>query len=105
MIDSETEAVYVSLLFAIRDRDLIHMDGGFASALYNMMKFIEVNWRDLVADVRSGRLKESLNVSEDHRRVINTHLVPDPERAHELETEFEKGETKPRCKHEPNLYY
>ena len=92
VVDSEAEAVYVSLLFALRDRDLIRMDGGFASSLYNTMKFLESNWRDLVADVRSGRLKEDLKVSEEHRRVINRHLVADPERAHELEVQFGKGE-------------
>ena len=91
VVDTEAEAMYVSLLFGIRDRYLARIDGGFASGLYNVLTFIENNWRDLVADVRSGRLKEGLNVSEEHRRVINKYLVPDPERADELEAEFKKG--------------
>ena len=83
--------MYVSILFGIRDRNLYHIEGGFASGLYNMLTFIERNWRDLVEDVRSGRLKEGLNVSEEQRRVINKYLVHDPERASELEAEFKKG--------------
>ena len=91
VVDTEAEAMYVSILFGIRDRNLYHIEGGFASGLYNMLTFIEHNWRDLVEDVRSGRLKEGLNVSEEQRRVINKYLVPDPERASELEAEFKKG--------------
>ena len=92
VVDTETEAIYVSLLFGLRDRDLCRIDTGFASTFYNMMQFLEHNWRSLVEDVRSGRLSEGLNVSEEQRRAINKHLVPDPQRAHELEAQFEKGE-------------
>ncbi|XP_043229044.1 probable indole-3-acetic acid-amido synthetase GH3.9 [Amphibalanus amphitrite] len=91
VVDTEAEAMYVSLLFGIRDRNLCRIEGGFASGLYNMLMFIETNWRDLVADVRSGRLKEGLDLTEEQRRVITKYLVADPQRADELENEFNKG--------------
>ena len=92
VVDTEAEAMYVSLLFGIRDRDLARIEGGFASGLYNMLTYIEGNWRDLVADVRSGRLKKTLDLTEEQRSAITKHLVADPERADELEAEFKKGE-------------
>ena len=91
VVDTEAEAMYVSLLFGLRDRELFRIEGGFASGLFNMLTFIETNWRDLVADIRSGRVKESLPLKEEHRRVINKYLVSDPARADELEVEFKKG--------------
>ncbi|XP_043231784.1 probable indole-3-acetic acid-amido synthetase GH3.9 [Amphibalanus amphitrite] len=93
VVDTETEAIYTSLLFGLRDPDLCRVDFGFASTFYNVMQFLESHWRDLVEDIRSGRLKENLNVTEEQRRAINKHLVPDPQRAHQLEVEFKKGFT------------
>jgi len=91
VITSEAEALHVSLLFALRDPDIELWDAGFASGLWSQLQFLEQHWRTIVHDIGAGRLSPELNISAEHRVIINGLLSPEPERAAELRRQFERG--------------
>ena len=92
-IGDQEASSYVGLLFGLRDPDVERLDGSFASNMFTLLKFLEENWRRLVQDVRTGRLDDKVNVTQEVREKLNGLLKPDPVRAAFLEKEFTKGET------------
>ena len=63
-IPTEQEAVYVHLLFALKDRELGFLFSIFAMHLYNIMVTLQNNWENLVSDIGRGSLKEDLPISQ-----------------------------------------
>jgi hypothetical protein len=84
-------ATYVHFLFALRERGLRRIDTGFASSLYSAFIYLEKNWEVFVADVRNGSINPSVDVTVEIRQQLLKHLQPLPERADELQREFEQG--------------
>ncbi|OQV13545.1 putative Indole-3-acetic acid-amido synthetase GH3.17 [Hypsibius exemplaris] len=82
---------YVQLLFALRCRCLGAIDGIYATFVYYAFRMLEKEWRFLVENLRNAAIKQDLELPEDTREELLSHLVPDPVRADELELEFEKG--------------
>ena len=93
-ISDQEASRYVGLLFGLRDRDVERLDGSFASGMFALLKSLEENWRRLVQDIRTGRLDERVNVTQELRGKLNDLLQPDPVRAAELEAKFCKGKSK-----------
>ena len=52
----------------------------FTTALYDLMHYIELNWENLVNDIRLGRLDEDVNIPDELRKKFNSSLSPDPKR-------------------------
>lgn len=90
-IDTEPEALYVHLLFGLKDPFLGMLEANFASLIYSAFVELERQWRHLVKDIETGRLNPDLDVSPDIREKLQNLLKPDPARAAELKEEFEKG--------------
>ena len=82
---------YVHALFGLRDKDISMIRNVFIYQFLTLIRSIKLNHKDLVDDIRRGRIKEDLDIDADLRSEINGHLSPMPERAAELEREFAKG--------------
>lgn len=90
-ITSGAEALYVHLLFALKDRSLGILEASFASVLYYTFALLQQQWEQLVEDIRLGRVNPALTVADDIRLRLNAQLKPDPRRAYELAVEFGSG--------------
>ncbi|XP_046573820.1 indole-3-acetic acid-amido synthetase GH3.2-like isoform X2 [Haliotis rubra] len=90
-IYSEHESQYVHMVFALRERDLGAMYAMTSTAVLQVLTLVEQNWRRLVRDIRRGELDEDLEIAQDVRESLNSHLTPLPERADKLEEIFRSG--------------
>ncbi|GAU92548.1 hypothetical protein RvY_04615 [Ramazzottius varieornatus] len=90
-IEDPRAATYVQLLFALKYRNLGAIDGLAASLVYFALKQLEADWKELVKDIRLGSLNKDLLLSDSVRRILESQLTPDQQRASRLEREFEKG--------------
>ena len=82
---------YINALFGLRDRHISMISSVFIHQFLTLIRCIKINYKDLTNDVRRGRIKEDLDISENLRAEVNSHLAPMPTRAAELEREFAKG--------------
>lgn len=65
---TEPEALYIHLLFALKDRNLGILEANFAQLVYSGLLALEAQWKSLVEDVELGRVNPILNIKEDVRR-------------------------------------
>ena len=65
---TEPEALYINLLFALKDRNLGILEANFAQLVYSGLLALEAQWKSLVEDVELGRVNPILNIKEDVRR-------------------------------------
>ncbi|KAK7096789.1 uncharacterized protein [Littorina saxatilis] len=88
---SEPDALYVHLLFALKDRHLGMIEGNFASLVYNAVTTLHRCLVDLLSDIRHGTLNAKLNVDPSVRARLEKLLQPDPARADEIQKAFDEG--------------
>ena len=89
--DPGEDCQYLHLLFALLREDVTEMNAAYITALLEMFRFLEENWRLLIADIRSGTINPDITLSPEKRQKLEAQLKPNPERADMLEKEFEKG--------------
>lgn len=65
---TEPEALYIHLLFALKDRNLGILEANFAQLVYSGLLALEAQWKSLVEDVELGRVNPIVNIKEDVRR-------------------------------------
>ncbi|CAH1267721.1 GHDC [Branchiostoma lanceolatum] len=90
-IMSEREALYVHLLFALKDRNLGIIEANFSFRVHTALVMMEACWEQLVTDIEKGCVDPNLNIEDDIRAALNQLLKPDLGRAQELREEFQKG--------------
>ncbi|GCB74674.1 hypothetical protein scyTo_0003765, partial [Scyliorhinus torazame] len=90
-IATEPEAMYVHLLFALKDRHLGALEASFASTVYHSFAFLQNKWEQLIEDIWLGQINPKLKITDDVRMKLRVHLKPDPQRASELAAEFGSG--------------
>lgn len=88
---TESDTLYVNLLFALQDRTLGMLEDGFASAVYYACVTLQQNWESLTEDIEIGQVNSELKIPRNVQQELNSVLKPDPVRASELRREFEKG--------------
>ena len=88
---NEVACNYIHALFGLRDKHITMIRTSFLYQFLALTRSIKIYHKDLTNDVRRGRIKEDLDISETLRAEVNAHLSPMPQRAAELEIEFEKG--------------
>ncbi|MCR4610271.1 MAG: GH3 auxin-responsive promoter family protein, partial [Lachnospiraceae bacterium] len=89
--EHSADATYIKALFALQHRDLSCIYSTFSSVTYEFIHTIETNWSGLVDDIRNGTLDPNLAISDELREKLEKYLYANPERANELQAEFEKG--------------
>ncbi|XP_060704966.1 GH3 domain-containing protein [Hemiscyllium ocellatum] len=90
-IATEPEALYIHLLFALKDRTLGMLEANFASTVYHTFALLQNKWEQLIEDIRLGQVNPKLKITNDIRLKLEAQLKPDPQRASELAAEFEVG--------------
>lgn len=88
--DKET-ALYLHLLFALKETRLQYISGVFISNILDLFRVLEARHEELVRDIRRGRISSKINIDDNTRKDLNKLLAPNASRADELETEFKKG--------------
>ncbi len=83
--------MYLKVLFALKDRDMSFIFSVFMTNVVDMMVYIEQNYEMLCHDIETGTFDPSIEIDEGSRRELLKEMKPDPERARELLSEFEKG--------------
>ena len=74
-ITTEPEALYVYLLFALKDRELGFLFSLFAMQLYGALVAMEANWKNLVNDIKRGCIKEDLQIPDFIKRFVLQMIV------------------------------
>lgn len=90
-IDTEPDALYIHLLFALKDRELGMIEGNFASIIYNALKTMQREIPHLIQDIAEGKLSEKLNIPSGVRSKLEKLLNPDPDRANEIRQASAEG--------------
>ena len=67
---TEPEALYVHLLFALKDRNLGTLEANFAQLVYSGLYALEAQWKLLVDDIELGRVNPDLEINGDVRRSV-----------------------------------
>ncbi|KAK3602319.1 hypothetical protein CHS0354_007110 [Potamilus streckersoni] len=83
-IMTEPEALYVHLLFGLKDKNIGIIEANFSSLVYSAFRALDANWDNLVHDIEKGEVCPSLNIEEKVRLELNKQMKPDPKRAIEL---------------------
>ncbi len=83
---------YIRLLFALSERFLDRIFAPNTWEVWNTFRFLENNWRNLCADIESGK-PDHFNqaISDELRAAVEDRLISDPGRANELMGIFKQG--------------
>lgn len=86
-------SLYVQLVFGLSDASVENIWAPFCPTVLTAFKVLCSEWRHVVADIKNGTLKKSLNLTEDQRKALeHCNRRPNLERASELETIFVQAE-------------
>ncbi|XP_051958742.1 GH3 domain-containing protein [Xyrauchen texanus] len=88
---NERDALYLHLLFGLKDRNLGMLESNFCSTVFYAFRALQECWKDLVLDVELGRISSSLNLTTKIRSALEKLMKPDPKRAAELKAQFKDG--------------
>ncbi|XP_043110348.1 GH3 domain-containing protein [Puntigrus tetrazona] len=88
---NERDALYLHLLYGLKDHNLGMLESNFCSTVFYAFRALQEHWKDLVVDVEVGMISSRLNLKADVRCALEKVMKPDPERAAELTAQFEKG--------------
>ena len=88
---TEQEALYIHLLFGLKDRNLGMLESNFISLVFNSFHTLEQKWSQLCKDIESGIIDPDLNIDPEIRQKLQKYMTPDSKRAIELRDEFQKG--------------
>lgn len=104
-IKDKEAALYLHLLFGLKETDLLYIGGVFISSVLDLFRVLEKEHKSLVKDIRMGCINSKLNIDENIRKKLNKLLTPDIKRASGLEREFKKGFEGISSRIWPNLAY
>ncbi|ATB38251.1 hypothetical protein CYFUS_003684 [Cystobacter fuscus] len=85
------DALYLHLLFGLRERELGTLMAPFASGLLDLVHLLERRGADLVDDIARGVLRPELDLEPEQRHRLQSLLRPDPERAREVSQMLAQG--------------
>ncbi len=84
-------AYYCHLLFGLLEPKLAYITANFASNVLQALQTLEKMWQQLVNDIQSGQIDQSLALDASIREELQSYLNINSARAEALKTEFEKG--------------
>lgn len=82
---------YIHVRFAMMDKDLAGIIGGFMSNLIHLMTYIHDNYELLIDDIEKGTIDDSIEMPAERRESLLKKIQPMPERAAELREIFKDG--------------
>lgn len=91
-IKSERSALYVHLLFALKDENLGQFEANFISIIFHAFEFLLNHWSELVDDIRNGTVNPAFEMNDVTRKTLIAALKgKDKKRADFLQQEFDIG--------------
>ena len=84
-------SLYLHLLFGLKEKKLMYISGVFISSVLDMFRFLEEHWRDLVEDIRRGKISTPHKLDDKIRERLMKGMIPDSSRAEELSRELAAG--------------
>lgn len=88
---SEPEALYIHLLFGLKDKYIGMLEANFSSIILIAFRALELQYESIINDIELGIVKPDLKISDDVRDELNKLLNPDKKRANELREAFKGG--------------
>ena len=82
---------YMHIRFALMERDLNGISGGFMSNIVHLMTYLHDNYEMLINDIEKGTIDESVQMPETTRKSLLAKIQPMPKRAAELREVFKNG--------------
>lgn len=70
-IKDKDSANYLHLLFALNERNLSNISAAFISNILDLFRILEDNYKDLIADIRKGRINRKIKLDEETRKKLN----------------------------------
>jgi len=86
-----SDALYLHLLFGLRERGLGFFHAPFVSGLLDLMHLLERRGPELVEDIGRGGIRAALELEPEQRHDLEVLLRPSPTRARELSQALEGG--------------
>lgn len=97
---------YLKVFYALKEPNITCMAAPFTTAVYDLLHYIELNWKTLCDDIEKGILSMEVEIPEEERAEFQSALEPDPQRAAELRKIFSEGFDTPIVKKIwPNMEY
>ena len=90
-VNTHADAIYLHLLFGLRERGLGSLHATFASGMLDMVHTLERRGPELLEDLGRGVVRPELGLDPEERRLAQEHLRPEPARARELEAVLAGG--------------
>ncbi|XP_037118719.1 GH3 domain-containing protein isoform X1 [Syngnathus acus] len=90
-VASEKDALYLHLLFALRDPSVGTLESNFASTIFYAFTTLQERWQELTEDVECGTVSEALHLEPHLRAELDALSRADLERAAILRAHFGAG--------------
>lgn len=90
-IEDRETALYLHLLFALLDENLMYIGGTFISSILDLFRVLEKNYNSLLTDINNGLINNNLDIEYKTRVKLNKKLSTNLSRATILKKEFDKG--------------
>lgn len=84
-------AMYLTMLFALRYDDVIIVMSNNAARFYARVVHAQENAERIIEDMRNGTIDPGLVLTDEERRMAEGYMVPDPERADQLQAILDSG--------------
>lgn len=84
-------AMYLTMLFALRYDDVIIVTSNNAARFYARVVHAQENAERIIEDMRNGTIDPGLVLTDEERRMAEGYMVPDPERADQLQAILDSG--------------
>lgn len=89
--EENTDISYFQLRFALTNRKVTYLGSMVITLMLTMFEYLEANWEMLCNDIENGTIDATVRCPDSLRNKYEKKLKPNPKRAAELRTEFEKG--------------
>ncbi|KAM9817187.1 GH3 domain-containing protein [Neosynchiropus ocellatus] len=90
-VTRERDALYLHLLFALKDPSVGTLESNFAATIFYAFSALQERWQELVEDIEKGTVSRSLALEDEVRHKLEAVISPDPNRAAELRAHFSLG--------------
>nr|XP_057917646.1 GH3 domain-containing protein isoform X2 [Doryrhamphus excisus] len=91
-VHNEKDALYLHLLFSLKDPSVGILESNFASTVFYAFSALQERWQELLEDIERGKVSNALNLEPDVRVKLETLMKPpDPKRAAQLRANFQAG--------------
>nr|XP_020460599.1 GH3 domain-containing protein [Monopterus albus] len=90
-VPSEKDALYLHLLFAMKDPSVGTLEASFASTIFYAFIALQDRWQELVEDIEQGKVSNALALEPKVRAKLEALMKPDSGRATQLRAHFQDG--------------